>query len=859
MRDSAHTQAALNQTKTFSNATDGAGVRTFARQSQAELTAESTSAEARVKNLQAAAGGEVSTSGGGVKSPPEGTVSDGQFDAALGSVSQSKQLSGDSAGVPSWKTRAESVEADASLETVAAVGKLAARSGNDFSETGPVNASKSAETAAIQAGGLAKPETRQLQLDARSTGTEGSAILSSSAKVLASAAKANSATSVSAGGISHTSSEAVGADHGASVSDGPELGTASSGNLVLAQSQVPTGANSVTLGSTKTESGLSAASSDSPVSLNPGKRFQDGQEVKTLNTSDLIARRDDAVSGDKSNSGANAVSRRSATAKSDKGAVSGSLGKTGQKTESAKSLSEAAPPASSAALVAQQNFAVLPDAFSQQGIALADARTAGNESATIAGRSPTASVRSGPQTLTAIESSSHPSLAHAGVSVTSEDAAETTGTASTLDSDNPIKTAAKTDTQTKAGGGANTPIAGITPEAIHSPTTQSHATGPIGTNAGVHGLPTIASSNLLAETIKSGQGVGSNAQVISGRRSASLGKETGVHGSSTVETRVPADDKQADSARTQDAPKNAGDGSEPSLQTGSVAGHLKGSSEQAKATKDPVGADSAAPPVDTSATSLIHAASSDVASANGVPGAPFGHIGGNASGVVSGGVPAASTPEQGVSQVSKSGNSLSATASLQARNAGNPLEISSGLDATGSIGGHRALLATPTTLEVGVPDGTQGWLKIRAEVGDQGQVNASLAAGSSAGQEMLHRELPALNAYLHSEQMRVTATVSERSFAASGGFESNMSNDAGTGSQANGGLTHGGAGGQQGEAAQAHVTLGQDRGREGDAAPTYDASAGLSGTNVANSALGNRALTNMDLEGSSGQWLNVRA
>ena len=73
----------------------------------------------------------------------------------------------------------------------------------------------------------------------------------------------------------------------------------------------------------------------------------------------------------------------------------------------------------------------------------------------------------------------------------------------------------------------------------------------------------------------------------------------------------------------------------------------------------------------------------------------------------------------------------------------------------GSTSPHRTLVATPTTLEVGVPDGTQGWLRIRAQVSDQGQVSASLAGGSSASQEMLHRELPALNAFLHNEQMPV--------------------------------------------------------------------------------------------------------
>jgi hypothetical protein len=80
--------------------------------------------------------------------------------------------------------------------------------------------------------------------------------------------------------------------------------------------------------------------------------------------------------------------------------------------------------------------------------------------------------------------------------------------------------------------------------------------------------------------------------------------------------------------------------------------------------------------------------------------------------------------------------------------------------AAAEMGGmHRIVTATPTTLEIGVANGTQGWLKIRAEMSDSGQVNASLSSATSAGQEMLHRELPALTAYLHQERVPVNAVV----------------------------------------------------------------------------------------------------
>jgi len=40
-----------------------------------------------------------------------------------------------------------------------------------------------------------------------------------------------------------------------------------------------------------------------------------------------------------------------------------------------------------------------------------------------------------------------------------------------------------------------------------------------------------------------------------------------------------------------------------------------------------------------------------------------------------------------------------------------------------------------------------------------GVVNASVSAASSAGQEMLHRELPALTAYLQEEKVAVNAVI----------------------------------------------------------------------------------------------------
>ena len=80
-------------------------------------------------------------------------------------------------------------------------------------------------------------------------------------------------------------------------------------------------------------------------------------------------------------------------------------------------------------------------------------------------------------------------------------------------------------------------------------------------------------------------------------------------------------------------------------------------------------------------------------------------------------------------------------------------------DAAPMYDGHSMVSATPTSLEVGIANGSHGWLKIRAELTDGGAVNASVSAASSAGQEMLHRELPSLTAYLQSERLGVNTVV----------------------------------------------------------------------------------------------------
>jgi hypothetical protein len=91
--------------------------------------------------------------------------------------------------------------------------------------------------------------------------------------------------------------------------------------------------------------------------------------------------------------------------------------------------------------------------------------------------------------------------------------------------------------------------------------------------------------------------------------------------------------------------------------------------------------------------------------------------------------------------------------------AGSREQDGTGVGAQSMDGAPRMLSATPTSLEVGIQNGTQGWLRVRAEMTDGGVVNASVSTTSPAGQEMLHRELPALNAYLQEEKVAVNAVI----------------------------------------------------------------------------------------------------
>jgi hypothetical protein len=101
----------------------------------------------------------------------------------------------------------------------------------------------------------------------------------------------------------------------------------------------------------------------------------------------------------------------------------------------------------------------------------------------------------------------------------------------------------------------------------------------------------------------------------------------------------------------------------------------------------------------------------------------------------------------------------------------------------------QVLASGPARLDVGVFDGTHGWLRIRAELGAGGAVNASLTA-SAAAHETLRAVLPEMANYLQSEAVSVSRIALHRAAAGANAM-------AATGGQQNDGAQRHGAAGEQ--------------------------------------------------------------
>lgn len=75
--------------------------------------------------------------------------------------------------------------------------------------------------------------------------------------------------------------------------------------------------------------------------------------------------------------------------------------------------------------------------------------------------------------------------------------------------------------------------------------------------------------------------------------------------------------------------------------------------------------------------------------------------------------------------------------------------------ATAGVEPANAHLAVPKSLEIGVAGGTHGWLKVRAEMGSDGQVSASVITQSAISGSTLRAQLPELREFLGVEKVSV--------------------------------------------------------------------------------------------------------
>ncbi len=162
--------------------------------------------------------------------------------------------------------------------------------------------------------------------------------------------------------------------------------------------------------------------------------------------------------------------------------------------------------------------------------------------------------------------------------------------------------------------------------------------------------------------------------------------------------------------------------------------------------------------------------------------------------------------------------------------------------AGGGFGAPHTLVSTPQVLEVGMTGGAHGWLRVRAELGQAGEVTASLVASNIGSAHSLDKQLGAMSAYLKSESVGVTSlavTAPEK----------------GAGVDVSAGLSQGAAGssaGQQQRQQQENAATFNGFGADGSV--LNDSSAAT--VAIASPSLGDTP-TAMLSQGSGG-WLDVR-
>jgi hypothetical protein len=225
------------------------------------------------------------------------------------------------------------------------------------------------------------------------------------------------------------------------------------------------------------------------------------------------------------------------------------------------------------------------------------------------------------------------------------------------------------------------------------------------------------------------------------------------------------------------------------------------------------------------------------------------------------------------------GQTVSAMSSSSS-SAGAELLTAAANPADGAVSsGHQVLSTSPTKLEVGVFDGTHGWLQIRAELGTSGTVNASLSTTSSAAHDAVKAAVPEMTSYLQSESVNVSriavhriaempnsmsATAGDGQSSAQGQHSAHDNSGASQGSLSMASDT--GSGTASGSDTRGSDTMGSavsaissDAASADTVVTSEDSSSAVVASDWAAGLNGAIPTTSTAWGGSSGSWLNVSA
>jgi hypothetical protein len=225
-------------------------------------------------------------------------------------------------------------------------------------------------------------------------------------------------------------------------------------------------------------------------------------------------------------------------------------------------------------------------------------------------------------------------------------------------------------------------------------------------------------------------------------------------------------------------------------------------------------------------------------------------IGAHLSGTLAGGAEsslAVAVPSLGAisAPVHAAAPSSASAATGKTSMAPDPAQSAGTADWSGGLSDSRTLVSNANVLEVGLTGGAHGWLRVRAEMGQTGEVTASLVASNVGSAASLSHQLGAISDYLKSETVGVSSLVVTAP-------EKNSGVDVSTGSSQFAGSPGGGQPQQDGRERSGTGSLpmpGQQLGLDSNV---------VSGMAALAATYQGSGVPAAMLSGGSGGWVNVR-